>query len=122
MLSQLNWIEQWTSDPKVECSNHSESTIIYIDKPIWSIKIEKEIFSLKKTNECFYIIETRNKNVQQYYAGTKEKQAKHIVELLNKSERPNIDFSSNDELAICFNDHDKNEACEWEYFKLKQDT
>lgn len=50
---------------------------------------------------------------KRYTAGYDKQKVQDLISRLNEAHRPNVEQGSDNEIFVCWNDHDKGQKCEW---------
>lgn len=69
-------------------------------------------FFLDLADNGNWLIKDRNSN--RYTAGNNKEKVVALIKRLNEAHRPNIEQGDLNEIYVCWNNHDKNDKCEFE--------
>ena len=58
----------------------------------------------------------KDTNGNRYTAGDKKERVIELIHRLNEAHRPNIEQRGASIIAICWNNHEKQEPCEWDIY------
>lgn len=72
----------------------------------------KNPYYLDLSDSGLYLIK-KSGTEERYYAGKDKQAALNLIERLNKAHRPTIKQGLSGEVLVCWNDHSKNEPCDF---------
>lgn len=81
-------------------------------KPDGYAVLSAGFFYLDLSDNESWLIKDRNGN--RYSAGNDKKKVVDLIKRLNEAHRPNIEQGDLNEIYVCWNNHDKNDKCEFE--------